>query len=197
MFLALIDFIIPPRPSERVVRALTLAHLQALDHEDGLPYHDQRVTALVWELKYHAGRRAAALAGAILSEKILAIAAEELGTPLLIPTPMHVARRRERGHNQTEVLCKAAMAHLSGAVEYAPRVLTRTRATPTQQGLPRHVRLKNIKHSMQVTQPASVKGRTCIVVDDVSTTGATLEEAKRALRQSGAHAVHTVVLARS
>lgn len=197
MFSALIDFIIPPRASERVVRALTLLQLQGIDHEDGLSYHDPRVTSLVWELKYYANRRAAALAGVLLAEKILAVAAEELGTPLLIPVPMHAARRRERGHNQTELLCKAAIAHLHGSVEYASRALERTRATATQQGLPRHIRLKNIKHSMCATQPALIEGRACIVIDDVATTGATFEEAKRALRQSGARVVHTIALARS
>jgi len=197
MLLKLIELLIPPRATERVVRTLSLSELQSLDHEDGLPYRDPRVTSLVWELKYYANRRAAALAGALLAEKILGVAAEELGKPLLVPIPMHAARRRERGHNQTEVLCKAALARGADAVEYAPRILERVRATPTQQGLPRHVRLKNIKHAMRVTKPETIKGRACIVVDDVTTTGATLEEAKRALRHSGARVVHTIVLARS
>ena len=197
MLAALIELLIPPRPSERVVRALTLAQLQMLDGEDGLPYHDPRVTSLVWELKYYANRRAARLAGALLAEKVLAAAAEELGKPLLVPVPMHAARRRERGHNQTELLCKAALRHLAGAVEYTPYIVERTVDTRTQQGLPRHLRLKNIKGSMRATDPAVVDGRACIVVDDVSTTGATLAEAKRALRVAGARAVHTICLARS
>jgi len=193
----LIDILIPPRATERVVRALTLPQLQALDSEDGLPYHDPRATALVWEIKYYANRRAAALAGAVLAEKLLAAAADELGRPLLVPVPMHAARRRERGHNQTELLCKAALKRLGTAVEYAPRALERIVNTKHQQGLPRHIRLKNIKGAMRVTQPETVKERVCIVIDDVSTTGATLEEAKRALRQARARAVHTIVLARS
>lgn len=196
MLSALISLIIPPRPSERVVRATSLGQLRSLDTEEGLPYHDPRVTALVWELKYYANRRAATLAGEVLAERLLAVASEELGAPLVIPVPMHAARRRERGHNQTEVLCKAALPHLGKAVEYAPKALVRERATPTQQGLPRHVRLKNIKGSMRA-DARLVGGRACIVVDDVSTTGATLAEAKRALRLCGARAVHTITLARS
>ncbi len=192
----LIDLIIPPRPSELLVRELTVPQLQALEQGDALPYHDPRVTALVWELKYYANRRAAVLAGALLGEKLLGVVAEELGTPLLVPIPMHHSRRRERGHNQTEVLCRAAMNRLGAAVEYKPRALARMRATPTQQGLARSVRLKNVANSMQADK-ALVHDRVCIVVDDVSTTGATLEEAKRALRIAGARVVHGVVLARS
>ncbi|MEK7109324.1 MAG: phosphoribosyltransferase family protein, partial [Patescibacteria group bacterium] len=192
---SLVDVFIPPRASERVVRSLNLQILESLSSEDGLPYHDARVTALVWELKYYANRRAAALAGALLSEKLLAAAAEELGKPLLIPVPMHAARRRERGHNQTELLCKAALFALRSSqsevgpvVEYAPFALKRVLNTKTQQGLPRQVRLKNVQKCMVAADPKKIEGRACIVVDDVTTTGATLEEAKRALRSGGARA---------
>lgn len=193
---AVFDLLIPPRGSERMVRELTLSQLQSLDSDGGLPYHDPRVTGLVWELKYYASPRAAALAAAIVSEKILAAASEELGQPLLVPVPMHASRRKQRGHNQTEVLCKAALKTLGDAVEYAPRALKRVRATHTQQGQGRHKRLKNVRGSMEAL-PTVVGERVCIVVDDVTTTGATLEEAKRALRSAGARAVHCVVVARS
>src|SRR5581483_4078667 len=115
-----LDLLIPPRRTERLVRALCSGELEALAHEDGLPYHDPRVTALVWEIKYYASRRAAALCAPYLAEQILAAAAEELGVPLLIPVPMHDSRRRERGHNQTETLCEAALRRLGPQGEYAP-----------------------------------------------------------------------------
>src|SRR3990167_5045524 len=193
----LLDLIVPPRPTERVVRSLTVDTLLSLGGEEPLPYHEPRVTALVWELKYHGTGRSAALAGEYLSEILLAAASEELGVPLLVPVPMHAARRRERGHNQTELLCEAALKHVENTFEYAPKVLVRTINTKTQQGLPRAERLKNIKNSMLVVYPKLVDGRVCIVVDDVTTTGATLEEAKRALKSAGARAVHTIALARS
>ena len=196
-FADIIDLVLPPRPAERVVRSLHIETLQSLGGEEPLPYHDPRVTALVWELKYHGTRRSAALAGEYMAEVLLAAASEELGTPLLVPVPMHAARRRERGHNQTELLCEAALKHVENTFEYAPKVLVRTINTKTQQGLPRAERLKNIKNSMLVVYPKLVDGRVCIVVDDVTTTGATLEEAKRALKAAGARAVHTIALARS
>jgi len=194
------DLLVPPRRSDLVVRALSLEELQSLYTAEGLPYHDESVRALVWELKYYANPRAAQLCGAFLAEELLALAADELGRPLLVPVPMHPARRRERGHNQTEVLCEAILKALGASnftpVEYAPHALARTRDTAQQQGLERGARLQNVKGSMQAA-PALVRGRVCVVVDDVATTGATLAEATRALKAAGARRVHTVALARS
>ena len=203
LFLYIVDLLLPPRRTELLVRSLNLQILESLSSEDGLPYHDPRITALVWELKYYGTKRAAALAGGYLSEVLLAIAAEELGAPLLVPVPMQKTRRRERGHNQTELLCEHVMLALRSlggegpVLEYKPNALTRPVNTKTQQGLPRAERLKNIKNSMRVFDAEIVRGRVCIVVDDVTTTGATLAEAKRALRAAGARAVHLVALARS
>jgi len=73
----------------------------------------------------------------------------------------------------------------------------RTLATEPQQKLARHIRLKNVKNSMEAANPVNIKGRVCVVVDDVATTGATLAEAARALRKAGARRVHTLALARS
>lgn len=196
LFSYLLDLVLPPRRTERLVRELTLEQLQVLSGEDALPYHEPAVTALVWELKYYATERSRTLAGEYLGERLLAAAGEELGAALLIPVPMHAARRRERGHNQTEVLCRAALPYLDGAVDYAPAALMRTVYTKHQQGLPRQERLLNVRGSMRA-DPTVVEGRSCIVVDDVTTTGATLEEAKRALRSAGARAVHTIALAKS
>jgi len=182
----IVGLVAPARPTEQAIGNLTLEHLQALARYDGtLPYREPAVRALVWELKYRASAHARELAGAYLADLLLAEAEDSIGTLLIIPIPMHKARRKERGHNQTELLCESALKYLSGGFTYAPHVLERTRATVQQQGLERHVRLKNLKNSMQVTNPEQVKGRVCIVVDDVSTTGATFAEAKRALKEAG------------
>jgi ComF family protein len=194
-----LDVLLPPRRTDTVVRATSLAELQSLNNPTTgmLPYHDPRVTALVWELKYHANPRAITLASEIVYEQLLAIAAEELGVPLLVPVPMHRVRKRARGHNQTEVLCKGVLNHTGGAFEYAPQALERTVETRPQQGLERHKRLNNVHNSMEAPSPDRIKNRVCVVVDDVTTTGATLEEARRALRKAGAARVHLVALAQS
>ncbi|MGC9602461.1 MAG: phosphoribosyltransferase family protein [Minisyncoccia bacterium] len=201
----------PPRETEKELERLTLEKLQSLARYDGsLPYHERAVRALVWELKYRARSRARELAGAYLAELLLAEAEDTIGTMLLIPMPMHEARRKERGHNQTELLCEATLKFLgngklarknrlifAGPFAYDPSLLVRIKNTKTQQGLERRERLKNVKNSMQVIHPEQVKGRTCIVVDDVTTTGATFAEAKRALKAAGAAEVRCVALAQS
>jgi ComF family protein len=197
LFYAIINTIIPPRGREAQVSLLTMEDLELIRHEDGLPYHDPRVTALIWELKYRANQKALTLAGALLSEELLGIAEEELGVTLLVPIPMHDERRKERGYNQTELLCEAALKNIGDSFEYAPHALKRIRHTAPQQTLARIKRLKNIKNSMIALDPAKIKGRICVVVDDVSTTGATLAEAARALKKAGAAKVHMIALARS
>lgn len=195
---AMVDSFIPPRKSELLIRTLKEEVLYGLRTPRGLPYHDPRVTALVWELKYYGSRTAANLGGAYLAQEVLAICAEELGTPLLIPVPMHEDRLHERGHHQTRLLCEAILEHLApDTVQYLPRALVRTRSHPPQRGLPREVRLQNVRDSMQAKNPALIRGRVCIVVDDVVTTEATLQEARRALEAAGASKVHVLALART
>ncbi len=197
--LLLRDAIIPPRPTERFIRFLTIEELADIPRTQAgaLPYHDERVRALVWEIKYYANRRAIELSGALLAETLLELAAECIGKPLLIPIPMHPLRRQERGHNQTELIAKAALAETGTMFDYAPHVIRRSRNTPAQQGLPQHKRKTNVAGSMEITNPQMVRGKLCIVLDDVTTTGATFAEAERTLKKAGARGVLTVAFAQS
>lgn len=196
IFSILSDAILPPRATDSRVRALTPLLLAAKARQDGtLPYHDEDITALVWEIKYRRNRHALSLAGAYLADLLLGAAGEEIGRPLFIPVPMHPRRRKERGYNQTELLCEAALTNIKEGVEYAPSLLRRIRYTTPQQKLSRTKRLHTLAGAMEAN--GAVKNRVCIVVDDVSTTGATLAEAKRALQQAGAREIICISLAQS
>lgn len=128
--LKLLGLMLPPRRTETLVERLTLDNLLTLQTTEGLPYSNESVRALVWEIKYYANKRAALLAGELLAEELLAIASEELGRPLLVPVPMHKTRWRERGHNQTELLCQAALRHLEGAENFHEKIVWPERAQP-------------------------------------------------------------------
>lgn len=196
----LLDMVAAPRKTQQQVRMLAPEQLEPLllrGYTGLLPYQDERVRALVWELKYYADEHAAHLCGVLLADALIAIAGESLGKPLLIPVPMHTARRRKRGHNQTELLCEAALPFAADFFDYAPDALIRVRDTPAQQGLQKHLRLSNLEHAMQVPVIEKVAGRVCVVVDDVTTTGATFTEAKRALLAAGARQVVPLALAQT
>jgi len=155
-------------------------------------YRDPIVRAAIWELKYRGNRRIAQLLGAVLYEEMHSFLLEfapirNFSAPLIIPLPLSARRERERGFNQCELLLAAIMA-ADGGVNLTPsRALRKVKDTPSQtnaQG--RAARLRNLAGCF--VADASVEGRNIILIDDVATTGATLEEAKRALRRAGAKA---------
>lgn len=119
---------------------------------------------------------------------------------LVVPMPLSLERLRTRGYNQSHELCRHLMAALRASPtrpRYDPHLLLRVRDRPAQSGLDARARDSNLRQSMQVLPPnaGEVTGRRVAVVDDIMTTGATLREAARALRQAGAQRVVGVVLA--
>lgn len=128
--------------------------------------------------------------------ELLAAAYREAGwsVDLVVPVPLHPARRRQRGYNQAERLARPLAAALG--LPLTPRALRRVRATADQIGLDAAGRRANVAGAFAVAQPASVAGRTVLLVDDVATTGCTLDAGARALLDSGAAHVYALVLAR-
>lgn len=192
------DVVSPPRGSDTLLRGVSFDELSRLRGSDpSLPYADPRVKALVWELKYYRNPHALALASSLLQEPLLALIVEDLiERPLLVPIPMHTARRRTRGGNHVELLCEEVLRHIGRrAVEYTPNALTKIRETPRQVECAAAQRRTNLIDAFKA-DASLVQGRACIVLDDVTTTGATLQEAERALRGAGARVVETLTLAR-
>ena len=116
------------------------------------------------------------------------------GRPVrLVPVPSAPAAVRSRGEEPMLVLTREAARRLPGRVDVVPalRVVRRTR---DQAGLTREQRLANLRGAMQVGRPAAVRGRACLLVDDVLTSGATLTEGRRALLDAGAERVGLTVL---
>lgn len=158
-------------------------------------YHDPLVKEAVWMLKYRGNRRIAALLAMPLYDEILAFLEEyapltNFTAPLLIPLPLSDARRRERGFNQCELLTDE-LARLDGGRNFSvsKTALMKIKDTPSQTKTDsRAERLKNL-HGCFAADEKAVQGRNIIVIDDVATTGATVEEARRTLRRAGARRV--------
>lgn len=117
---------------------------------------------------------------------------------LLVPVPLSRERLRERGFNQAALLA-GALAPRPGAPPCATGLLQRTRHTPAQSGLQRAQRLANLRGAFEVAPQhrPHVQGQRVVLVDDILTTGATLDAAAQALRQAGAIHICAMVVART
>jgi ComF family protein len=145
-------------------------------------------------LKFH-GQRAWAgpLGAALAASPVLA-----QGWDLLVPVPLHPARLRQRGFNQAELLCRFARRHLPRPrPRLEPRGLARTRATAPQHQLPAAARPDNVAGAFAAPSPPRVAGRRVLVIDDVTTTGATLRAACQAIAAAGAAQVGALALLRA
>ncbi|CAO3417556.1 ComF family protein [Azospirillum endophyticum] len=116
----------------------------------------------------------------------------------LLPVPLHRARLFHRRYNQAALLAQALSRH--SGIPTTPDLLQRRRATPTQGGLDRQGRHRNVKGAFRLRpgQAAAeqVAGQRLVLVDDVMTTGATLAECARVLLRAGAARVDVLTLAR-
>jgi ComF family protein len=113
---------------------------------------------------------------------------------LVVPIPLGVKRLRERGYNQAGLLAHPFALALQ--LPYRPRALKRIKETRTQVGLSIPQRRKNVEGAFKA-DPDIVSGKSVIVMDDVMTTGATLDEAGQALKQAGASQVVGFSLAKA
>ena len=117
-------------------------------------------------------------------------------TDMIAPVPLHWQRLWSRRFNQAGELARH-LAVLSGRY-FCPRLLLRVRATPSQIGLGRAARRRNVRGAFEVA-PAwrkEIKGKSVLIVDDVMTSGATMESCTKALRRAGAGEVNVITLAR-
>ena len=112
---------------------------------------------------------------------------------LVIPVPLHPARLRERGYNQSELLSDAVAGHFLLPCE--KHTLIRTRHTHFQARLSPKQRWTNLDGAFRINHPDVLKDRSVLVVDDLMTTGATASEIARLLKHSGACRVGVLTLA--
>ena len=110
---------------------------------------------------------------------------------LILPVPMHRKRKRKRGYNQSELLAKKISRYLG--IPYDAELLKCVRETGEQKTLGRRERMQNLKGSFSVTK--ELNGiKNILLVDDVYTTGSTIDEIGRTLKDAGAERVFFVVL---
>ena len=113
---------------------------------------------------------------------------------VLMPVPLYKAKYKKRGYNQSALLARE-LGRLLG-LEADESSLIRLRNTPSQTGFGRQARFENMKEAFLCAAPQSVKGKVVLLIDDVATTGATLEACAAALKKAGAKKVMAYTLAR-
>lgn len=179
------------------VHELLRTHITTL-----MDYRQSEVQDLVRSLKYdgstHAANLAAELLADFLREEISSHRAFSQHKILVIPVPLHSSRTRKRGYNQIELVLKALPQEFRDgtAARFAPHMLLRTRKTEPQTHLPRTERLSNVAGAFALADGAEVSKTYVFLIDDVTTTGATLVNAATPLRRAGAD-VTLIALARA
>lgn len=119
---------------------------------------------------------------------------QALNKAILIPVPLSKQKMKIRNFNQSEEITKHIAARLK--LQLANNVLIKTKPTLSQVGLPLRQRKENIIDSFACANPGAIKNKKIMLVDDVFTTGSTLEECARVLKSAGAKEIYAATAAR-
>ena len=221
LFSPLLDFIFPPicpackKRQESFVHLCPLCqdqlqstldmqiHSDASDftHLDGTQHFDHGITFwkysdeldhLVQLIKYHGrkklGRHIGELAGRALRQSGFEKA------DMIIPVPLHRKRIGTRGYNQSDWIARG-LASQTG-MHVRPELMIRIKHTRTQTRLDAEARRENVDNAFSVPRPRQISGKTIYILDDVITSGATLNACARTLKENGAKRIIGIGLAR-
>jgi ComF family protein len=142
-------------------------------------------------LKYHDERARAVPFGELMASAIADLPRHDV----IVAVPLSKQRQRDRGFNQSHELAETIA--FESTIPVSASIVARTIDTPPQVGLPRNQRHQNVHAAFAATDVDAVRGTSILIVDDVFTTGATIAEVARVLKQSGAARVDAVTVARA
>ena len=148
---------------------------------------------IVYALKYQGNKYVADYMGKWMAQRF-ALFEELAGVNCVVPVPLFPTRKKQRGYNQSELIARAFCQHTGLPLDATS--LVRVRDTGSQTKLGRAARVANMAEAFEVKEESAVKGKTILLIDDVATTGSTLEACARALRKAGAKRVMAFVFAR-
>jgi len=156
-------------------------------------YKDPTVRKAVWKLKYKGNTEMGEIFARLLYDRFLEELSEEhlfsdFYNPILVPIPLSKKRLKERGFNQSKIIARE-MHKLDMGTSFTieKSVLYKIKDTPSQVSIKdRGDRLRNLHGTFRVKDTDTVMGRNIILIDDVTTTGATIDEARKTLMKAGA-----------
>lgn len=154
--------------------------------------YDGQLRDAVLRMKTLTGESLAQPVGTLLGRKVQVVA-DFLPADVVVPVPLHWRRHLVRGYNQSAEVAHAAA--VVWGVPCWPRALRRVRPTPPQPAQSATGRRKNVLGAFAIRKGVTVRGLRIVLIDDVLTTGATVNEASKVLRSAGAAQVRVAVLA--
>ncbi len=196
----ILDVVFPPSADEKLIRNLHNAvyieklHPQELENEITAltSFKDPHIRAAIHLLKFHRQSHALSLLASVLAHYLETLPK----TPyILIPIPLSYKRSLERGYNQCELLAKAGTTRIPH-ISVRTDILKRVRHTEKQSSLGRNERKENLRNAFVLTASGKkvVEQKHIIILDDVTTTGSTLTEAKAACVGTDAASITCIAL---
>ena len=165
-------------------------------------YKNKLVKQAIWALKFKNNTKIAELFGQIIYDYLIEELADlklshNFNKPVLIPIPISLKKRSERGYNQTELIAsKINKLDKNNSFDYRKNILKKIKNTlPQSRTKTKKEREENLKGCFKVVMPKLVSERNIILLDDVITTGATLNEAKKELKKYNPKQIICVALA--
>jgi ComF family protein len=155
--------------------------------------YDDALSSAVVLLKYEGVKRLGEWFAARLAEMVERDP-NSWQADLVVPVPLHPDRLRERGYNQAEMIARPLAKRLG--LKFGSYLLVRTRPRPPQLVLSRTERWTSVRGAYATREGAAVDNLRVLLLDDVLTTGATLDSCSRALKKAGAKAVLALTVAR-
>lgn len=166
------------------------ARLTSLTRLRSAVAYEGPVELAVQRFKYQGWRKLARPLAQLVAERL---AIEGVAARLLVAVPLHADRKKQRGFNQAELLASELRKRMQ--LEAPVGELIRTRPTPPQVGRDRLRRFENVRDAFAWRGPP-LNAQSILLIDDVATTGATLDACARALREAGSGPVTGVSVAR-
>ena len=180
-----------PENSQRLCKVCQTAPLNVAPIRATFLFQDA-IRDVIHALKYRGARDILSPLGELMAE---VWHYHKMESDLLIPVPLHANREAKRGYNQAVIVAKALGRQIGTPV--AEGTLLRVRDTTSQTKLNREERKKNVNDAFTYTAWATLDGKCVTLIDDVATTGATLDACAVVLLSNGAKSVNAFTLARA
>lgn len=165
-------------------------------------YRNKIIKNALWKLKYHHKKEIAEILAGLLYDRLLEELSElkifqNFTNPIIIPIPLTSKKTRVRGYNQVTLIAEYLIQKDANQnFSLLKNILIKIKETPPQASLKnKKERLANLKNCFAVKNAGKIKNKNILLFDDVCTTGATIEEARRVLKKAGAKKILSFTLA--